>query len=303
MAKQNVNLLMECDRRFSQKPWYSLNWLNAMMGRLAYLDSNEIDMVLELTERFQYYRLIDVNALLLQAFRSIPQTRLNNAPRILFAPLKSPYYKKEEKKIYKRRKAEGWTPSLLATESKSCDTIFRIMQIDYPSQYMQYATKIEICNTPLEVERNFVDGSLIILWDDFVGTGDSAFSAIAGLQHFLVRNSKNTQGGDYIVICMCAMQSGVNDLHYFDIDCYAANTLTKAISDDASYTLEEREHRKEAMKAVEAKVVKKALKNYSLGYCQSEALLSIMDKCPNNTFPFYWFKSQYNLAPVFYRQK
>lgn len=27
---------------------------------------------------------------------------------------------------------------------------------------------------------------------------------------------------------------------------------------------------------------------YSLGYMQSEALISIMDKSPNNTFPIFW---------------
>lgn len=44
MAKkvQNVNLLMECARRFSQKPRYSVDWLNALMGRLAFLNEDEV---------------------------------------------------------------------------------------------------------------------------------------------------------------------------------------------------------------------------------------------------------------------
>ena len=57
MAKitQNVNLLMECEKRFSQKPWYSEEWLNALMGRLAYLNDDEVKLILELTERFKYH--------------------------------------------------------------------------------------------------------------------------------------------------------------------------------------------------------------------------------------------------------
>lgn len=132
---QNVNLLMECEKRFSQKPWYSVEWLNALMGRLAYLDDDEVKLILELTERFKYYRLNDINAMLYAAFCMIPEERLIDVSKILFAPLKSPYHLVEEKKWKKRRKAEGWDVQVLATPAKSCDLFFRLMQIDYPAKY------------------------------------------------------------------------------------------------------------------------------------------------------------------------
>lgn len=305
MAKkvQNVNILMECEKRFSQKPWYSVEWLNALMGRLVYLDDGEVKLILELTERFRYHRLNDVNAMLYDAFSKIPKERLNDASKILFAPLKSPYHLVEEKKWKKRRKAEGWDMQLLSTPAKSCDFIFRLMQIDYPGKYQQYAQKIVICSTPQDIEQHYENDSLIVLWDDFVGSGDTAFTAIAGIQHFLIGKGYTTNENNYAVVCMCAMNYGVDVLQYFDLPCYAAEVYGKAISEDNRYTEIEREQRRNSMQSVERKVVKKALKSYSLGYERSEALLSIMDKCPNNTFPFYWYNSQHGVAPVFYRQK
>ena len=43
---------------------------------------------------------------------------------------------------------------------------------------------------------------------------------------------------------------------------------------------------------------------YSLGYMQSEALISIMDKSPNNTFPIFWkAKDDLNIFPRFYNNE
>ncbi len=302
--RQNINLLMECQKRLGTKPWYDANRLNALIARLAYLDKDEIDLILDLTERFQFLGLTDLNSKLISAFKKIPSNMLQAVPRILFAPLKSPYHR-EEKKVEKRRKQERITTNkpILADPGKSSDFIFRVMQCDYPSKFMPYNQKTYLCNKPQDIITHFVKDTLIILWDDFVGSGDTAFTAIADIQKFLADVGKETTEQNYTVVCMCAMQEGIDLLDSFQLKCYASDVYGKAISDDMRFTQEQRDARIAYMKSVESKVVKKAVKNYSLGYHQSEALLSIMDKCPNNTFPFYWFASQYKLEPVFYRLK
>ena len=240
---QNINLLVECQRRFEKKPWYNAKRINALLGRLAFLNDDEIDLVLDLTDRFQFLKITELNSKLINAYRKIPATLLQDTPRILFAPLKSPY-SKAEKRTLQRRKRERIRPlePLLTDPGKSCDVIFRIMLIDYPAEY-------------------------------------------------------------YVVVCMCAMQDGLWNLDYCSLKCYASDVYIKAITDDKRFDLQQRQQRIGFMKSAEEKVVKRALKKYSLGYSQSEALLSIMDKCPNNTLPFYWFASQHNISPVFYRFK
>lgn len=301
---QNINLLVECQRRFEKKPWYNAKRINALLGRLAFLNDDEIDLVLDLTDRFQFLKITELNSKLINAYRKIPATLLQDTPRILFAPLKSPY-SKAEKRTLQRRKRERIRPlePLLTDPGKSCDVIFRIMLIDYPAEYAPYDQKTYICNEPIDIVDNYVNNGLIVLWDDFVGSGESAFNAIADIQKFLVDHGKITQENNYVVVCMCAMQDGLWNLDYCSLKCYASDVYIKAITDDKRFDLQQRQQRIGFMKSAEEKVVKRALKKYSLGYSQSEALLSIMDKCPNNTLPFYWFASQHNISPVFYRFK
>lgn len=303
-VRQNINLLMDCQKRFGTKPWYNANRLNALIARLAYLDKDEIDLILDLTEKFQFLGLTDLNPKLISAFRKIPNNVLQTAQRILFAPLKSPYHR-EVKKVEQRRKRERIATSMpiLADPGKSSDFIFKIMQYDYPEKFSPYNQKIFICHKPQDMITYFVKDALIVLWDDFVGSGDTAFTAVADIQKFLADAGKDTTEQNYAVVCICAMREGIDILDDFQLSCYACDVYGKAISDDMSYSQEQRSERIAFMKSAESKVVKKALKNYSLGYHQSEALLSILDKCPNNTFPFYWFASQYKLEPVFYRLK
>ena len=302
--RQNINLLMECQKRFQEKPWFNADRRNALITRLAYLDEDETSMILDLTEKFQFLGLTDLNVKLRNAFNKIPQGILQSAPRILFAPLKSPYYQ-EEKKVERRRRRERLSSNapLLADPGKSSDFIFRIMQYDYPAKFTPYNQKTILCYKPQDIATHYVKDALIVLWDDFVGSGDTAFTAIADLQKLLCDKGQEVKETNYIVVCMCAMQEGLDALDFFQLKCYASDVYHKAISDDKSLTQQQRADRIAAMKSVEMKVVKKAVKHYSLGYHQSEALLSILDKCPNNTFPFYWFASQHQVPPVFYRLK
>ena len=295
---------MECQKRFENKPWYDKTRLNALITRLSYLDQDEIDMILDLTDKFQYLGLPDINVKLINAFNKIPHNLLQSVPRILFAPLKSPYHK-EEKKVAKRRIAERVSSnrSLLADPGKSSDVIFRIMQIDYPLKFSPYDQKTVLCNSPNDLLRHYIEDALIVLWDDFVGSGETAFTAIADIQKLLNEDGIVTEANNFAVVCMCAMQEGLDTLGLFQLKCFADNVYQKAISEDMNLTQQQKADRIAFMKSAEKKVVKRALKNYSFGYHQSEALLSILDKCPNNTFPFYWFASQHQVPPIFYRLK
>ena len=303
-VRQNINLLMECQTRFEGKPWFDKSRLNALITRLAYLDDEEQEMILDLTDKFQFLGLADLSVKLMNAYKRIPRNLLQAAPRILFAPLKSPYHR-EQKKVEQRRKSERTTINtpILADPGKSSDFIFKIMEFEYPQQFTPFNQKTVLCHKPQDLADYFINDSLIVLWDDFVGSGDTAFTAISDIQKFLYDAGNITDENNYLVVCMCAMQEGIDTLGVFQLKCFVSDVYQKAISDDLNLTPQQRADRIAFMKSAEKKVVKRALKNYSLGYHQSEALLSIMDKCPNNTFPFYWFASQHQVPPIFYRLK
>lgn len=301
--KQTPDFVIKCYQRYSDKIWYDKYHFEALMERLSYLDLNEQELILELTDRFQFQDLPTINTNLLAAYNQIPVQRLDDAKKIVFAPLKSPYNREEEKRI-KRRRAEGLPSGTPKNPvSKSCDTIFRLMQIDYPYKF-HHKEKIKLCESAEEISHSYEDGTLVVLWDDFVGSGNTAFDVIADLQYYLYEEKKDRiKENNFVVISIFAMATGVNVLNMFNINVYAYRVYSRALSDDENYTETERNLRIERMKSIEKKVVKNIRKSYSLGYERSESLLSILDKSPNNTFPFYWYRSQYNVPPIFPRFK
>lgn len=296
--KQSIDFVLKCHQRYADKNWFDKDHFGGLMERLSYLDEGEQELILELTDRFQFQELNSINDRLLEAYNHIPIQRLNNASRILFAPLKSPYIR-EEKKRARRWKKEGF----LNPPSKSGDIIFRLMQIVFPYKF-QHSDKIILCTTAEEILSHYDNNALIVLWDDFVGSGNTAFSAIADLQLYLYNNGGyRTDGANYLVVSMYAMAFGVDNLYLFDINTYVYRVYRRAISDDINYTEPQRNNRIKMMKSIEKKVVKHIHDSYSLGYEGSETLLSILDRSPNNTFPFYWFRSQHKVPPVFPRNK
>lgn len=74
----------------------------------------------------------------------------------------------------------------------------------------------------------------------------------------------------------------------------------KAISESPNYTALEINYKKGLMVQMEKFYGNRITSIYSLGYMQSEALISIMDKSPNNTFPIFWkAKDDLNIFPRF----
>lgn len=297
--RQSVDFILKCYQRYANKTWYNKYHFGNLMKRLSYLEEEEQELILELTDRFQFH--INLNSIincLLEAYNQIPIQRLNDASKILFAPLKSPYLL-EEKKRSKRWKKE----SSLIPPSKSCDMIFRLMEIQFPYKF-QHSNKIFLCESAKQIAKEYDKEALIVLWDDFIGSGNTAFSSIADLQFYLYKEKEYiVKEQNFLVVSIYAMAIGKDILRMFGINSYTYRVYNRAISDDVNYTESQRTIRINLMKSIERKVVKDAMGSYSLGYEGSEALLSILDKSPNNTFPFYWFRSQHNIPPIFPRKK
>ena len=85
-----------------------------------------------------------------------------------------------------------------------------------------------------------------------------------------------------------------------DLKLFCSRIFDKAISESPNYTAIEINDRKTLMVQMEKSYGYRIYPIYSLGYMQSEALISIMDKSPNNTFPIFWkAKDDLNIFPRF----
>ena len=136
---------------------------------------------------------------------------------------------------------------------------------------------------------SFTPDSLFCLIDDFVGSGETAISAV---QYFL---DNGVDKSKLYILTLVAMQQGIDCLQQQDLKVFSGIIKHKAISDR---TDGKAELYCELMQEVETKI--KVREEYTFGYAHSEGLVKMM-RTPNNTFPIYWLKNGKNKNAPFPR--
>jgi hypoxanthine phosphoribosyltransferase len=131
----------------------------------------------------------------------------------------------------------------------------------------------------------------IILVDDYIGSGETLFACIKKIL------SINPDLTKKIIIATIAIQHDTVDKISYPI--HYINSVKKGISD--FYTSPEKEKHINTMKKLESRLI--SGRNFSLGYEQSEGLVTMM-RTPDNTFPIFWhdYKKSTNLHPPFPRE-
>jgi hypothetical protein len=279
-ANTTAENLMLCQEKFKDKNWYSDERISSLMRRMSRLNSEEKSLVLDLTDKFIYEDWRDVSKDLFEAYSTIPKIDLDGATNVLFVPLSISNGQQSPKK----------------KTGKSGEMIYELFKSLFPEQTYDY----QFCKTIEELLKYYCAGSLLIFLDDFVGTGDTAIESIGAFKN-VIKDKTGIVVDKVLLLSVFAMEYAVKILGASGIHCYAQKRLEKAISDNKLIDEHTREVQRRAMKMIERNVLSKLSKDYSLGYGASETLLSIDDRCPNNTFPFYWFRSKNDLSPIFKR--
>lgn len=119
----------------------------------------------------------------------------------------------------------------------------------------------------------------VVLVDDFIGTGETALEAVK----YVKKLSPTLKDEDIVILCIVAMQAGIEHLAQHSIRTYCSHIEQRGISD--YYEGQSLEDAVQLMNSIEEQIKVKA--DWHFGYGQSEALVS-MERCPNNTFPIYW---------------
>ncbi|WP_433690152.1 phosphoribosyltransferase-like protein [Pseudomonas monteilii] len=173
-------------------------------------------------------------------------------------------------------------------------------EIDGSSAALQrLKNKIEPCeewhsrflpNIPEAVEK-VKEGQTVILFDDFIGSGKKMVDKGTWLRKLLA--TKEVNEFKMIYMSLSAMKFGLDRI-VKDTGCeaFAHNILQKAISEkhppaQAAVLIE-------TMRKIESRLDEtyrqKSIKEYSLGFGESEALYCAEnDNCPNNVFPVFWW--------------
>lgn len=136
--------------------------------------------------------------------------------------------------------------------------------------------------TPEFVQATNLAKSHIVLVDDFIGTGETALGAIKYIRELFPALTDNSK---ISILSIVVMQQGKQEIEKTGATVYASIIRTRGITDN--YTGAALTDAQNKMTAIEQTL--KGLKpQYHFGYGQSEALVC-MERCPNNTFPIYWY--------------
>ena len=289
---KNLNIqpseLLRIEELFNEKGWeieedkeFRVSLYQKFIDRYERLKIEDRDLYLELSEGFLRIKEAEIYSLFKNAYNSIYPDFLKTFKRIFIMPLVAPYIKVDPN-----------AERTVRPKIKSGEKIKVFLQA---SEYreLQYSEKIEMPDTYAELKTKFNgDCDLLILIDDFIGSGRTANDILDEIFEENKFNDDNT-----LILTLVCQEEGAQKIYdQHRVISFFYHHRKKAITDFNNLA-------DTTIKINKAKSMESTLRvpnQYSLGYGKSEALVSIMNKSPNNTFPVFWFETK-KLAAPFHR--
>jgi hypothetical protein len=300
MAKKNVSpsQTLKIDEVFDKKGWEvnsttRISLYNNYVKRLSVLPEDTKDFFLELTQRFENITsLSQIIILFKDAFSKINSQIIDESRKVYFLPLIIPILGYENKSNYKflnwLLKQIGLNKKTYTErpERKSCDFMISLLEIEYRDMYGH--AKFVFPKQYSKFKRQYdKKKDLIILVDDFVGTGDTAATVLDFYIQTEKYNSDNIK-----LLTIISQKNGISKIrNEFNVDVITGmvndTSITSYYGIDADFK-----------KLVVEKMSKSLnIKSDFFGYKDSEALVCILNKSPNNTLPIFWHETKSNPAP------
>lgn len=235
---------------------------NRFCETLVKLDEGEQQLILDLTKRFKWIKVEEYQ----HAFEKLAYQILCEYPNadIVLAPC---------------------LPESDLGKMKSARMVL------YTMQATSYTYDLNRCwiekDNIAEKSQYIKDNTIIVLADDFLGTGETALGAVDYVHKVLGDKISNDR---IKVLAIAVQQVGKQTLNDIGIQVYSEYIFDKGITD--YYHADALVDAIAKMESIESKIGVK--KRFHFGYGHSEALVC-MARCPNNTFPVYWYGK--NTAP------
>lgn len=125
--------------------------------------------------------------------------------------------------------------------------------------------------------------AVLVMVDDFIGTGDTAAKTIADIRKTYPRLTDNKA---IKLLAIVTQESGYSRITDMGVEVFYSQIVGKGI-EDQNINFNDKYKKITLMEGIERKI-KDLEEKYKFGYKKSEALVSMI-KCPNNTFPIYWY--------------
>ncbi len=252
-------------RIFDDKNWHEKKDFNTTVfdnfcQLLSNLTDKQQELIIELTERYEWLTLNEYNSILIKLFDKIPESEISNTKKIIFFPI----IKSEDE-----------------DKTKSGHVILYLMRIIKPLLRkfgeidFKEAEKFEYFSEDFTIN----DNEYIYLLDDFLGSGLTLDSTLKKFDEMSIPIEKIR------IITIASHVQAIEYMNQKNIVYYTEIISKKGISE--YYTDDTIKAEKiEIMKQIEKLL---PTKKYNFGFGKSEALITLA-RTPNNTFPIFWHK-------------
>lgn len=235
--------------------------------RLKLYNEDQQDFIIELTKN---YERVELNVYLESFYDSLillGDNIFHNYDNIYIFPLLKPTIN------YSKTKSAGFLHYMLDSDD-----------------YRWLSDKIIVTHKLSVLKKFDPKKSILILIDDYVGSGDTAIETINEIKSF--DEYKEIPNENIKVVAIVSQEQGINNVkNQISVEVIANKILKKGISD----FYPDFEDKIIKMREISQRLnVKDELK---LGYKDCEGLITMLQKTPNNTFPVYWFESGNRVAP------
>ncbi len=275
----SINVINKLNNLFNEKKWKITGKKNDLYSRfcerLNFLEEEEDQLfVIDLAKDFlcvgEFQRIYED---IQNVFFNIDEEVYELFDKIVIMPL--------SKKIYKPDK-----------KTKSGEAYFYFFKrSNFFSWFDYYPNKFMFSE---EMRGDFIrDNKAIFFIDDYVGSGDTFIEIYNDIKEIYAEiNPRNI-----FVLAPFSQEKAVKRIY----DEVGARVISETIRNRGisdRYPAEKVPIYLDKMIKIENRIDKKIEeKDCSLGYKQSEALIQVLYKTPNNTFPVFWFENKQSLSP------
>ncbi|MCH4896111.1 hypothetical protein E0494_05280 [Marinilabiliaceae bacterium JC040] len=247
---------------FDVKNWNRIAGHTKVFDRFCDLYENlsdeQIDLILELIERYTWITTNDYNSRLANLIDGIDKTLLNTIKNIYLFPAIN--FKDVDKT------KSGNAIMYMLPPLKNCVNGYENINFSQLNSFDEL--------TALELK----DDELLFVVDDYIGTGNTVIETLKEV-------SKNTSISDekLRVLSIVIQKDGLELLKNKGVKVLYSEVVMKGISE--YYHGEVLEKNVQTMLEIEKRIPK--VGSFSFGYGHSESLVTMI-KTPNNTFPIFW---------------
>lgn len=265
----------------TQKLFRDHNWIiddEGSFGRfceaLSLLSSKEQKCLLDITHNFIKVSPAKYHLYTKMAIEEIDDRVIRTLSRIYVLALNVVEQKIENQKPVEDRKKVGRSSDVIAYHFNDSD-----LQ-DLPKFR---DTNIIVIYSLDGLPKNFNNSqSLLLLVDDFIGSGETAEGCVDYLGSDAGYDVRKIS-----ILSLVAQKDGIDRVRNKGVEVYCSEIRNKGISDNYSSPL--KDEYISLMEDIEDEI--DVDDKYRFGYNRSEALVKMI-RTPNNTFPVYWLKTR-----------